>query len=61
MEATFIPQMKEDWTRMYLAQQLESREARNLYIAVLTTITMHTTRDMSTKAYNPDCTRLNNG
>ena len=63
MEATLIPQIKEDWTYKYLVQQAESCKASKQHIAVPTTTT-RTPRPTSTKAHNPDhvtgvlCTRI---
>ena len=59
MEATLIPQIKQDWTYEYLVQQAESYEAWKWYIAVSTT-TMRTPHQTSTKAHNHDRNRLRN-
>ena len=60
MEATLIPQIKEDWTYEYLVQQVESYEASQRHIAVPTTTT-RTSRQTSTKPHNPHHNRLRNG
>ena len=60
MEATLIPQIKEDQTCEYLAQQAESYKVSKRHNAVPTTTT-HTTRQISTEPHNPDCNKLRNG
>ena len=60
MEATLIPQIKEDWTYMYLVQQVESYEASKPHVAVPTTTT-RTLHQTSTKPHNSDCNRLRSG
>ena len=60
IEATLIPQIKEDWTYEYLVSQAESYEELKQHIAVPTTTTS-TPRQTSSKAHNPDCNRLRNG
>ena len=59
MEATLIPQIKEDQTCEYLAQQAESYKVSKRHNAVPTTTT-HTTRQISTEPHNLDYNRLSN-
>jgi hypothetical protein len=59
MEATLIPQIKEDWTYEYLVQQAESYEASKRHIAVPTIA--RTPRQSSTKPQTPDRNRRRDG
>ena len=60
MEATLIPQIKEDCTYEYVVQQAESHEVSKRHIVVPTTTT-RTPRQISTKLHNPDQNRLRKG
>ena len=60
MDATLIPQIKEDWTYQYLVQQGESYKASKRHLAVPTTTT-RTFSLTSTKPHNPEHNILRNG
>ena len=60
IEATLIPQVKEDRMHKHLVQQVESYEASKQQIVIPSTTTTGTPRQTSTKLHNPDCNRLRN-
>ena len=60
IQATLIPQIKEDWRYEYLIQQGESYAISKRYIAVSKTIRTVIPCQRSSKPYNPGRNRLKN-